>query len=114
LFPVEDPLGKSIRIAENHYYRVIGVTERKAIATGAGASTGQDYNRDVYIPFETDRVRFGPVLIQFKTGTVRLERLEISQLTVVVDQMSNVKQTAEIIRLTLEQFHPDKDTDLVV
>ena len=114
LFPVGDPVGHSVRIAENHYYRVVGVTERKAIATGAGAAVGQDYNRDVYIPFETDRVRFGPVLTQFKTGTIKLERLEISQLTVVVDHMDHVKKTADVIRLTLDQYHPDKDTELVV
>jgi putative ABC transport system permease protein len=115
LFPVEDPLGKSVRIAENHYYRVVGVTERKAVTTGTGTSLGgQDYNRDVYIPFETDRVRFGPVLTQFKSGTIKLEKIEISQLTVVVDRMGHVKKTAEVIRLTLDQFHPDQATELTV
>jgi putative ABC transport system permease protein len=114
LFPVEDPLGKSVRIAENHYYRVVGITARKALTNGAGKLSGQDYNNDVYIPFETDRVRFGPVLTQFKSGTFKAEKIEISQLTVVVDHMDHVKETAEIIRLTLDQFHPNKDTELIV
>jgi putative ABC transport system permease protein len=113
LFPVEDPIGKSIRIAENHYYLVVGVIERKAIASAVGAG-GQDYNRDVYVPFETDRVRFGPVLSQFKAGTIKLEKIEISQLTVVVDEMAHVKETAAIIQSTLDQFHPDKDTEMTV
>ncbi len=115
LFPVEDPVGKSVRIAENHYYRVVGVTQRKAVTTGTGSGVGgQDYNRDVYIPFETDRVRFGPVLTQFKSGTIKLEKIEISQLTVVVDRMEDVKKTAEVVRLTIDQYHPDKDTELTV
>jgi putative ABC transport system permease protein len=115
LFPVEDPLGKTVRIAENHYYRVVGVSERRAITSGTGSALGgQDYNRDVYIPFETGRVRFGPVLTQFKSGTIKLERIEISQLTVVVDDMKHVKETAEIIQLTLDQYHPDKDTEMTV
>jgi putative ABC transport system permease protein len=115
LFPVEDPVGRSVRISENNYYRVIGVTERKAVTTGTGTSAGgQDYNRDVYIPFETDRVRFGPVLTQFKSGTIKLEKIEISQLTIAVDRMEHVKQTAEVIRLTLDQYHPDRDTELTV
>jgi putative ABC transport system permease protein len=115
LFPVEDPIGKSVRIAENNYFRVVGVTERRAITTGTGTSIGgQDYNRDVYVPFETDRVRFGPVLTQFKSGTIKLEKIEISQLTVVVDRLEHVKKTAEVIRLTLDQYHPDKDTELTV
>jgi putative ABC transport system permease protein len=113
LFPVEDPLGKSVRIADNHYYTVVGVIEQKVISSAAGAG-GQDYNRDVYIPFQTDRVRFGPVLSQFKAGTIKLEKIEISQLTVVVDEMSHVKQTAAIIQSSLDQFHPDKDTEMTV
>jgi putative ABC transport system permease protein len=113
LFPVEDPLGKSVRIADNHYYSVVGVIEHKVIASAAGAG-GQDYNRDVYIPFQTDRVRFGPVLTQYKAGTIKLEKIEISQLTVVVDEMSHVKQTAAIIQSSLDQFHPDKDTEMTV
>jgi putative ABC transport system permease protein len=115
LFPVEDPIDKCIRLAENHYYRVVGVMERKAITTGTGTSLGgQNYNLDVYIPFETDRVRNGPLLTQYKSGTFKAERLEISQLTVVVDRMENVKKTAEIIQLTLDQFHTDKDTEVTV
>jgi putative ABC transport system permease protein len=115
LFPVEDPVGKSVRITEQQYFRVVGVTERKAATTGTGTSVGgQDYNRDVYVPFETDRARFGPTLIQFKSGNVKLEKIEISQLTVVVDRMENVKKTAEVIGLTLDQYHPDKDTELTV
>jgi putative ABC transport system permease protein len=114
LFPIEDPVGRSVRISELNYYRVVGVTERKAVTSGTGGAGGQDYNRDVYIPFETDRVRFGPVLTQFKSGTIKLEKIEISQLTVVVDRMEHVKKTAEVIRLTLEQYHTDRDTELTV
>jgi len=111
LFPVEDPIGKSISIAENHYYRVVGISDHKAVITGPG---GQDYNRDVYIPFETDRVRFGSELTQFKSGSIKFEKIEISQLTVVIDDMGHVKKTANIIQSTLDQFHPDKDTEMTV
>jgi putative ABC transport system permease protein len=111
LFPVEDPIGKSIRIAEDSYYRVVGITDEKAVVTGPG---GQNYNRDVYIPFETDRVRFGSVLTQYKSGSIKLEKIDISQLTVVVDDMGHVKKTAEVIQSTLDQFHPDKDTEITV
>ncbi|MGH9678300.1 MAG: ABC transporter permease, partial [Candidatus Acidiferrum sp.] len=115
LFPVEDAIGKSIRIAENQYYRVVGVTESKANTTGTGTSLGgQDFNRTVFIPFQTDRVRFGPVLTHFKSGSYTAEKIDVSQLTVVVDKMEHVKKTAELIQLTLDQFHQDKDTELTV
>src|SRR5947209_536122 len=111
LFPIGDPVGKSIRIDETQYYRVVGVTERKATSAGVG---GQDYNRDVYIPFNTDRVRFGSVLVEIKSGSFKFEKLEVSQLTVVVDDIAHVRKTAEIIKGTLDQFHPQKDTEVTV
>jgi putative ABC transport system permease protein len=115
LFPVDDPLGRTIRIDEGQYFRVVGVTEKKASSTGVGSSlNATDYNRDVYIPFATDRVRFGPVLTEFKAGTFKRERLEISQLTIVVDRMENVKSTADVIQGTVEQYHTQKDTELTV
>jgi putative ABC transport system permease protein len=115
LFPVDDPIGRSVRIDGNQYYVVIGVTARRASSAGIGSSlTAQDYNRDVYIPFETDRVRFGSVLTQFTSGDFKIEKLEISQMTIGVDEMSHVKQTAEILQSTLEQFHPKKDFEITV
>jgi len=115
LFPVEDPIGKSSQLDENHYYRVIGVTQHKELTTGAGGSVGgQDYNRDVYIPFHTDRVRIGQELMTFKSGTFKIERIDISQLTVIVDRMDHVKETADVIQGTMDQFHSRKDYEIIV
>jgi putative ABC transport system permease protein len=115
LFPVEDPMGCSVHVGENHDYTVIGVTERRNPSAGVGSSlAAQDYNRDVYIPFQTDQVRFGKTLFQRRPGSIQAEKLEVSQLTVAVDRMENVKKTAEIIQGLLEQYHPQKDTAITV
>jgi putative ABC transport system permease protein len=118
LFPLKDPVGETIFIEAfmyKHAFRVIGVTERRAASGNIGSSlSGQDYNRDIYIPFDTDRVRFGALLMTLKQGRQEAEKLEVSQLTVEVDCMENVKQTAELIRGTLEQFHTRKDFEIVV
>jgi putative ABC transport system permease protein len=115
LFPVGDPIGQSVRVGESHYYKVIGVTEARAPSAGIGSSlSAQDYNRDVYIPFLTDKVRFGKMVTYMRAGTYQWEKLEISQITVAVDQMSHVRETAEIIRGLLDQFHTKKDTAVTV
>jgi putative ABC transport system permease protein len=115
LFPIEDPIGRTVRIGEKHSYKIIGVTESRAPSAGIGSSLGaQDYNRDVYIPFETDHVRFGNVLIQIKAGSQGGEKLEISQLTVAVDSMDHVKKTSEVISGVLDQYHTQKDTSITV
>jgi putative ABC transport system permease protein len=115
LFPVNDPMGKSVSIGESHYYTVIGVTDHRASSAGIGSSlSAQDYNRDVYIPFATDRVRFGEVLSHRTATSFEREKLEISQITVAVDKMENVKKTAAIIQGVLEQYHSQKDTAITV
>src|SRR5207244_5201205 len=50
----------------------------------------------------------------YKSGTFKRERLEISQLAIVVYRMENVKTTADVIQGTLEQYHTQKDTELTV
>jgi putative ABC transport system permease protein len=115
LFPLEDPLGQTVRVGEQHFYRVVGVTQPRASSAGVGSSfAAQDYNRDVYIPFATDGVRFGKVLIYERAGAYEAERLEMSQITVSVDATENVRQTAEVITGLLKQFHKKEDYALTV
>jgi putative ABC transport system permease protein len=115
LFPIQDPVGQSVCVDERYFFRVIGVTEKRAPSAGIGSSlAAQDYNRDVYIPFATDQARFGKLLIYVRQGTEQAERLEISQLTVGVDKMEHVKKTAEIIQGLVEQYHTRQDTGITV
>jgi putative ABC transport system permease protein len=114
LFPFDDPIGRSVHIGDAHYYQVVGVTEARAASTGVGSLGPQEYNRDVYIPFATDRVRFGKLLTYQRAGTWQAEKLEISQITVAVDQTEHVKETAAIISGVLDQYHTQKDTSVTV
>ncbi len=115
LFPFDDPIGKSVRIGTGHYYRVVGVTGRRTPSAGIGGSfAAQDYNRDIYIPFQTDKVRFGEILTYERAGTWNREKLEISQITVAIDDMKNVRRSAEIIEGLIDQFHDQKDTVVIV
>jgi putative ABC transport system permease protein len=115
LFPYDDPINKSIRLGENHYYHVIGVTGYKAPSAGAGSSlAGQEFNKDAYIPLSTDRVRFGEMIAFSKEGSFSYEKIELSQITVAVSDMSVVKKTAEVIEGLLDQFHPRKDFTVTV
>jgi putative ABC transport system permease protein len=54
LFPVEEPLGKNIRVGD-HRFRVIGVMERK----GSGAEGTDSRDRDIYMPYNAFKKAFG-------------------------------------------------------
>ncbi len=111
LFPIHDPLGKSVRI-DNDYYRVVGVAERTERSLGGHARTGTDLDREAYVPFATDKVRFGRVVTDHRTGTA--EELEINQITIGVAETKYVKNTAMIIESLIAQFHDLQDVDLIV
>ena len=115
LFPMGGPIDKSIRIGESHFYRVVGVTAKKAASAGTGSSlAAQDFNKNIYIPLTTDRVRFGEVMMTEKQGSFTAERIELSQITVSVDSIENVKRTSEALASQLKQFHPKKDYEVTV
>ncbi|MCI0381049.1 MAG: ABC transporter permease [Gemmataceae bacterium] len=116
LFPAQNPIGRTISI-ENidrpRSFTVIGITEPKTRAAGADSGDA-DFNRVVFIPFTTDRVRFGRELITFKVGGYSVERLDISQVTVSVDEVDNVSKTAAVLQSLIDQYHPRKDVSLIV
>ncbi|HMP01025.1 MAG TPA: ABC transporter permease [Gemmatales bacterium] len=115
LFPREDPLGQSVRLGGSHFYRVVGVTERRSPTAGVGSSlAAQDYNLDAYIPFSTDRVRFGKMLVSIQAGSIQAEQLEISQITIGVHRLEEVRATAQLLQSMVDQFHPKQDVVLTV
>ncbi|MEX2288588.1 MAG: ABC transporter permease [Planctomycetaceae bacterium] len=118
LFAYEDPIGNSIQILSNQQsdiYRVIGVTEsRSPSASIGGALEGRNYNRDVYIPMSSFRQRIGDMIIQSGSGSRSAEEIQISQITVTVDNIEQVEETAAIVEILLDKFHKDADFAVVV
>ncbi|MFO0885355.1 MAG: ABC transporter permease [Pirellulales bacterium] len=116
LFPTSNPIGETIAIEDidrARSFTVIGVTEAKTLSAG-GESGNVDYSRVVFIPFATDRVRFGREIITLKAGAFQIERLEVSQMTVSVDKVENVQKTARAIQSLIAQFHPLNDVIITV
>ncbi len=115
LFRFDSPLGKTVQVAGQYMFRVVGVTREKMSSAGVGSSlAAQDYNRDVYIPLSTDRSRIGPVLMRFKQSSVTVEKLDLSQLTVRVKQPSDVKKTAKAIKGLLASTHIQEDYKITI
>lgn len=115
LFKFENPLGKTIRIGPM-FYTVVGVTkDRTASAAIGGSLSGQDYNKDVYIPIKTLQAREGDLDIKNQAGSMTAEHIELNQITLRVNHKDSVLPTAQAIRETLDQSHPrTKDYAVVV
>ena len=53
------------------YYTVVGVTKERQSSAGIGGSlAAQDFNKDVYIPLNTCKVRFGEKIIDSRSGSM--------------------------------------------
>jgi putative ABC transport system permease protein len=113
LFPHEEPLGKAVQIDNNQYWRVVGVLQPRG-GTKGGGGEAHDHDKEVYIPFEADRARTGALLITRKAGNFQIEKLQVSQITVGVDDLRNVRPAAEVIACLLEQYHTQKDYLIIV
>jgi putative ABC transport system permease protein len=115
LFPAEDPLHKTVTVegfATRYTLTVVGVTESKTLA--AGGESGGEFTKVVFMPFEYDRARVGKDIVTVKENSESIDRIEVSQITLTVDDVTNVKRTAAAVKSVIDQFHPTKDVAVVV
>ena len=114
LFPYENPIGKTIWVG-SEFYSVIGQTrERSASAAIGGSLDARDYNLDAYIPLETMSQRVGDLVMKRVGGEFQGEQVELSQITLTVDDVKHVDETAAIMESMLKRFHDDEDYAIVV
>ncbi|WZO95994.1 ABC transporter permease [Isosphaeraceae bacterium EP7] len=123
LFPFEDPIRKSVKLGGD-YYTVVGVTRaRVASAATGGGMSGKDYNKDVYIPINTCKLRFGERIMDNRSGSMSVEETQLSQITFQVATTEDVSPTAPLIEAAIlggqglnadKPFHPKKDVTMTV
>jgi ABC-type antimicrobial peptide transport system permease subunit len=109
LFPIEDPIGKSVKL-QGYYFRVIGVIAEKAESEGIDDKLrSHDFSDDIYIPLSVVQELFANSYSQTYSGVPI-----VGQVTLQLRDKSEVLQTAEIVRKSLEQWHDMEDYELVV
>ena len=119
LFLYENPLEKSVKLGSD-YYKVIGVTKERASSAAIGGSlSGQDFNKDVYIPLMTCKLRFGERIINSRAGSMEFEETQLSQITLQVGSIQEVKPSSPVIEAAIKgpaekPYHPKKDVDIIV
>ena len=118
LFPYENPIDRAIWVG-SEFYTVIGQTKgRTASAAIGGSLDSRDYNLDAYIPIITLRQRVGDLVMKRVGGGQGFnftgEDVELSQITVEVNNIEEVDETAQIIETLLRKYHEKQDYAVVV
>jgi putative ABC transport system permease protein len=114
LFPFDDPINQTVKLGTD-YYTVVGVTKERASTAGIGGSlAAQDFNKDVYIPLNTCRLRFGERINNSRAGSQEYEETQLTQITLQVGSIDQVTPSVPIIDAAVTPYHPKKDTTMVV
>jgi putative ABC transport system permease protein len=114
LFPYEDPRGQSVKLGTD-YYTVVGVTARRASSAGIGGSlAAQDFNKDVYIPLNTCKLRFGERIVDNRSGSSQAEETQLTQITLQVNTIDDVLPTVPLVQASYEKYHAKKDVEMTV
>jgi putative ABC transport system permease protein len=118
LFPYEDPINQTIKLGAD-YYTVVGViqereSEHASSSKISSALASQDFNRDVYIPLNTCRLRFGERIVDNRSGSRQAEETQLTQITIQVGSMEEVLPTVPLIEAAYEIYHPKKDVEKTV
>ncbi|MCF7764686.1 MAG: ABC transporter permease [Verrucomicrobia bacterium] len=115
LFPFDDPLGRTVRVASD-YYRVVGVLEPQSKgppAQSGGESVKANAPR-MFIPLETAKTRYGEILRKVRSGSFEQERVELHEVTIKVGNPDRVRAVADAVNTLMVHNHSKKDYEMVV
>ena len=107
----EQYLGNHIRIGGS-YFEVVGIIASYGDDTGTLQTPDQLI--DAYIPLSSMQERYGDVTVRRAAGSRVREKVELHQIIVQVDDISNVEKTAAGIESMLGKFHGQTDYRLQV
>jgi putative ABC transport system permease protein len=116
LFPGENPIGKTVDV-KSDVYTVIGQTKpRTASAAIGGSLEARDYGFDAYIPLATFHHRVGDTIMnRISEGfNFKGEIVELTQITLSVEDLDQVDETAALVELLLDRYHENEDYAVVV
>jgi len=114
LFPFTDPLGHTV-VLNRQDFQVIGVVKDRMPTGGSGGSqAAEEFNRDVYMPINTCKVRYGERIFIRQSGSRSGEQVQLSQATLTVSDIEKVRPAGDLIRDMLERYHFKRDWAVTV
>lgn len=119
LFPLDDPLGRTVRIRSN-YFRVVGIIQDDPLAgankstSGASGSSESSDGMQLMLPITTLREHFGEVFFKRRSGSFEAEKVALHEVTIRIDKAENVMAASDAIRHIMDRNHKLNDYSMVV
>ena len=110
LFPLENPIGKTLLVGIKDRFEVVGVLEYQGRAAGPAGTT---LDKCAFIPLSSSRRRFGDTIRNPSTN--RSENIELHEIKVKLASAAEVESAANVLRAMLEPVHgPRGDHEITV
>lgn len=110
LFPIDNPLGQSLRI-DGDYYNIVGIMESEGFSNlgqnQAGSSNAAPSR--IFMPITSSRSRFGETSTRQTAGGVESETVELHEAIIQVEDQDTVIEMGEVIEQILARRHGDMD-----
>jgi putative ABC transport system permease protein len=117
LFPLDVPIGNTVRVGEATYFRVIGVMEPPPPTAGDSELAEESpvgLGNRIYVPLETMKTHYGEITLRRGAGGIEIEKTILSEVTVKVDRSEEVVHVSEAIKSLLERKHSRTDYHMIV
>jgi putative ABC transport system permease protein len=115
LFPIDNPLAKSIKI-DSDYYNVVGIMEAEGFSNLGQNQAGSSNSAPsrIFIPFTASKSRFGETTTRQTAGGMESETVELHEAIIQVNNQETVIEVGEIIDQILQRRHKDVDYSIEV
>lgn len=117
LFPYQDPLEQSVKV-DAFYYRVVGLVRETNLprqrTQAGGPMEGEPLDNNLYIPLSTARSRFGDVIMRRSAGSMEVEKVELHEMVVEMQDIDSVETADPQIKTLLGRFHTKNDYEMIV
>jgi putative ABC transport system permease protein len=114
LFPLENPIGKTVTLKKQDYVVVGVIASRAPMGTSGSAANSEEFNRDIYIAYTTALSRHGEKIMQFQAGSRSGEIVDFHQITLTVRKMDEVKKTSKVVESMLKNHHSKQDWSVTI
>jgi len=115
LFPIDNPLGQSIKI-DSDYYNIVGIMESEGFSNLGQNQAGSSNSAPtrIFIPFTSSKSRFGETTTRQTAGGMESETVELHEAIIQINDQETVIEVGEIIDQILQRRHRDADYSIEI
>ncbi len=113
LFPLEDPIGQTVR-ASTDSYEVVGILRASTVTAPSSSNKAAGAGMEVYIPMTTAQSRYGDTIFHRRSGSFEATTIQLHTIYVRAPRLDDVMPAAKAVERLLAHAHAKKDYEVVV